>query len=177
MWVMNTGIPSCRKLTRPAAAPCPLWRWGCPTLLLSLQLHGAGTSRHSKTPSYSSSRLGKVHGLKGTKFINLERHKSSQSSAPTSVSPGRIWECSLSPGQWQDTLLTKPPCDTILFPDFRWQLHSKSMDLLENSILYFSRWVWLDYGVGCLGWVFLFCLVWVCLGFFTIFIQTASMAV
>lgn len=131
------------------------WRCDCPTLLLSLQLsRGWGL-----TPKNPWVFLGqeRCRGLKGTKFINLERHKSSQSSAPitmSSGSTGEIWECSFSPGQWQNTLLTKSLCDTILFPDFRWQLHSKSMDLLENCILYFSRWVWVDFGVGCLGGVF-----------------------
>lgn len=59
----------------------------------------------------------------------------------------------LASSQRQDRLLTKSPWDTILVPDFRWQLHSKSMDLLENCILYLSRWVWLGF--------FWFCLVWV----------------
>lgn len=94
----------------------------------------------------------------------------------SSWSTGEDLECSFSPGHWLNTLLTKSLCDTILSPDFRWQLRSKSMDPLDNCILYFGRWVCLDFGVGCLGF-FWFCLVWVCLGFFTIFIQTALMAV
>lgn len=74
----------------------------------------------------------------------------------------------LQPWPVTGQLLTKPPGDTILVPDFRWQLHSKSTDPLENSVSYFSRWVWLDFGVGCLGdfFVCFFCLVWVCLRFF-----------
>lgn len=74
----------------------------------------------------------------------------------------------LASSQRQDRLLTKSPWDTILVPDFRWQLHSKSMDLLENCILYLSRWVWLGFFFG---------FVWFGLGLFTIFIETALMAV
>lgn len=163
---MNPGIPSCRNLSPPVAAPlcscpCSSRGWGLPaqpnpgTLLLGqarcrvwkVQIHKPREA-HRALPQPQGAQRG-------------------SGNAPAALASDR-----------QDNPDKTHPSDTILFPDCRWQLHSNSMDLLENSVLYFSRWVWLDFGVGCLRVFFvLFCLVWVCLGFFTIFIQTALMAV
>lgn len=170
MKVINPGILSWRKLIPPAAAPGPFqhhcprtalhWRCHCPTLLPSLQLNGSRDLTPGKTPELPPlSRQGKVQG-----FERYQIHKPREAQELPELCPNHNEPrehrrgsgnapSALASSQQQDRLLTKSPWDTILGLDFRWQLHSKSMDLLENCILYFSRWVWLDFGfgVGCLG--------------------------
>lgn len=157
MWAMNTGT----------ASSCE-----CPTLLLSLQLQGLSQSPRSPPVGQERCRVGKVQIHKPREAQELPE------LCPASGSSGEDLGMFLQPWPGTGQLLTNPWCHHPV-PYFRWQLHSNSMDLLESSGLYFSRWVWLDFGVGCLGCLVfcLFCLVWVCLCFFTIFIQTALMAV
>lgn len=134
------------------------------------------------TPGLSQSPRTPPAGQERCRVGKVQIHKPREAQelpelCPASGSSGEDLGMLLQPWPGTGQLLTKPWCHPPV-PYFRWQLHSH-MDLLESSGLYFSRWVWLDFGVGCLGCLgfCLFCLVWVCLCFFTISIQTALMAV
>lgn len=101
MWVINTGIPSWRKLTPPAAALGP-FQHHCPWTPLQVWLpHSApvtaaqrGLGPHSRKKPKLPFFLGqeRCRGLVGIKFMNLERHESSQSSARITMSSGSTGE-------------------------------------------------------------------------------------
>lgn len=168
MKVINPGILSWRKLIPPApqghsstTAQGLLCTGGVTAPLCSHHCSstGAGTSLQAKPRSYPFSRQGKVQGFERYQIHKPREAQELPELCPSHNEPREHRRGSgnapsaLASSQQQDRLLTKSPWDTILGLDFRWQLHSKSMDLLENCILYFSRWVWLDFGfgVGCLG--------------------------
>lgn len=157
------------------------WSWDCTTASSTAAEQELGP--HSEKTPGAALVPGKERwrGLKGTKFINLEAqelpelcHKHSE---PTEHRRGLGMLLQPRPPasertpSWHNPLW-HPPTPA---PDFREQLHSKSMDLLDKCILYFSRWFWLDFGFG-VGWLGAF-LVWACLEFFPVFTQTVLMAV
>lgn len=170
MWIMNTGIPSCKNGNAPAAAPGPHWRCGCPTLLLSLKLDGAGTSLHRKTPNYPFYRPGKVqmferyqiHKPKEAQELpelcpdhsGLREHRRGSGNAPSALASDRTHS-------WQNPLVT-PSCSLI----------SDGSSTLKARIFFLFCFVWFGFAWGflqslskLLWWQFTIP-DWVCLCYF-----------
>lgn len=180
MELINPAILSWRKLIPPAAAPRPFqhhcprtalhWRCDSPTLLLPLQLNRSWDLTPDKTPELPFLQ---ARNLKGTEFINLERHKSSQSSAPPTMSPG-------STGEDLGMLLQPWPAASDRTDSWQNPLRTPSWSLISGGSSTPKAWIlWRTVfciSVGEFGLVF-FGFVWFGLGLFTIFIETALMAV
>lgn len=185
---LKKTYPTCSS---PRAIPAPLPK-DCSALEVSLP-HSAPVTAAQREPGPHSRQnpgatlsLGKerCRGLKGTKFINLERHKSSQSSAPATMSPG-------STGEDLGMLLQPWPAASNRTGSSQNPLGTPSWALISDGSSTPKAWIFwrtvFCISVGEFGLIlvlvwdvwgfFWFCLVWVCLGFFTIFTQTALMAV